>query len=636
MRHAVGLSSLFLLAIAVHCIAGCGSTECTTESLTATGLFNAGTTGFEFTSAHANIIHRRDIDEWEDGLIASLQLELSRGTGCTFQLEAAGCVDAEDRLAIKSASLKVDSQCPGFPQEAEGLYVYMEAAALGSVKLGHPKIAGTDVAKACYASTLEISLEGLLTRAEGDLTLAVASTHIVVSGDFVSFGDADASTSCKTYFSGDTSQVDVDTAGDVRESLEEANTGPTPSVTVAVACPDCDKLAHVRFYGSPGWTMGSPEYIHVFHNPTFPIQETLDWALNSEGKQVAWPSGSVTFQAFQDTTPGGNLPEESEPVSQLQTVDLVAGHLNKVELLLEVGIDPTVSCEPGEDVCLSTSMSGHCNDGGDGYDKSDCVQSETACSEETGECEPLACVPSSISCAGSGAHHQCLPSGTGFGEETPCQGGYICLNGSCMSEECLGEIMLLVDTSGSMFMHWDAVGTSIQNLASLSPMASFGLWNFPAPLSICDVPGQPQLGMAPNQASDLSDWFVEHEAFGQTPLVEVMKVMKSQLPNFFAGSGGALVLLSDGADTCAFPDVPPDERETLIVDELTSITAALFAEHNIKTFVVGYQYKGNPNQLVAIAANGGTGKASYTEAGDENELTNALVGIVEDLKLCFE
>jgi len=633
MNTRVTLALLLLIAMP-----GCGAKEeCKPESLSVQGEFHPATASFEFEAATASITHRLDVDDWEDGLVTEVKLELSRGTGCTLKLEAGGCLDSDDRLAILSASFAIDSQCPGFPEESEGLYLLLGDSPIGSIQLGTPKVPGGQLNKACFNSTMSVHLEGALTSAATSELMSVASSTILVQGDFVSHGAPDASARCETRFLGDVSDDVGGSPTDVSAAEpEELDAGPRVALTVSITCPECKDVAHVRFYGSKGWTIGTPEYVHVFHNPAFPIQETIETATNPEGSTLNWPEGNVTFQAFQDTEEGGMLPEEGEPVSQLVTTDLVAGHLNKVALELVPGADTTISCTPGEDICLSAEMTGHCNETGDGYDKQECVPGDESCSELTGKCEERVCVPSSVTCATANSHHKCLPSGTGWVDEVECQEGYVCLNGACMNEQCLGEVMFLVDSSASMFLQWDAVSSSIQAIANLSPMASFGICHFPEFLTICEVPSSPKIAMAAGQAGELAKWFDKHEPFGQTPLVNAMKTMKTVLPPLFTGTGGALVLLSDGEDTCTYPEMPYEERKALLVEELIEATSALYEEHNIKTFVVGYQYKGSPDQLVAIAQNGGTGKSTYTEAGNEQELTNVLVGIVEDLKLCFE
>jgi hypothetical protein len=205
-----------------------------------------------------------------------------------------------------------------------------------------------------------------------------------------------------------------------------------------------------------------------------------------------------------------------------------------------------------------------------------------------------------------------------------------------MKEECLGEVMFLVDVSGSMSFHWESVGNSIAAMTGMSPMASFGLATFPDPDSVCGLPDELELGLAADQAPNIATWFEKHVPFGQTPLLEAMIWMNSLLPGLFTTESGALVVLSDGADTCAYPDLTVEEREALIVQELGQWTQTLDQDHGIKTYVIGYQFQGNTGQLVAIAENGGTGKNTFTEAGNEEELTGVLISIAEDLKLCFE
>jgi len=116
-----------------------------------------------------------------------------------------------------------------------------------------------------------------------------------------------------------------------------------------------------------------------------------------------------------------------------------------------------------------------------------------------------------------------------------------------------------------------------------------------------------------------------------------MQALPALLPGLFTSGKGTVILLSDGADTCAYPLMTDlDQREALIVADLEKATQALWNDKGIKTYVVAYNYEGNPEQLVTIAKNGGTGKTTYTAAGNEQELMSALVSIAQDLKLCFE
>ena len=295
-----------------------------------------------------------------------------------------------------------------------------------------------------------------------------------------------------------------------------------------------------------------------------------------------------------------------------------------------------MTCEPDETFCISLLISGTCNEEGTAFDKTDCMMGK-ACNELSGTCQEVVCVPSSVECASSNSYHKCLASGTGWSNEVQCGEAQVCVNGTCMSEDCLSEVVLLVDTSQSMAFHWESVGNSIQKLMALSPVAVFGMATFPTYQTICEVPQQPQLPMASGQSAAAAEWFADNSAFGQTPLLQALLDMQEVLPGMFSGSSGALILLSDGADTCAHQDVlDPEQHEAAVIADLAAATQTLHEQLGIRTYVIGYQFQGNTEQLKAVAANGGTGKESYTPAGSEEELTSVLVAIVEDIKSCFE
>jgi hypothetical protein len=614
-------------------LTACGGTTCPSGKLLVSGVFHADIATISFTEATLSMEHRMDVDEWEDGVVVAVDAALSMDRGCTLELEARGCPDAMGRVPLVSVLFRPDAFCPGWPQENEGLYLPAEGASLGYAQLADVQVPGREKEKACFGTQVEFHLQGLLQSAGTGAVLAVQPSVMVIEGEVRSKGSYAARANCRTVIDTDLCEAPEEVG---TEEVAESDAGPTsgPTVTLHVECPDCEEGSALRLHASAGWEIGVAQYTLVFQKATFPFDMVLPMAEDPAGLPVYWPGGNVSFRAWQDTTPGGAVPEEGEPVSPVVTKELVDGHLNKVELTLDTTGRTTVDCVPDSDFCLSLQASAHCNGTGDGYEPVTCEEG-SACSEVTGLCAEVICAPSKVICADSNAYRKCLASGTGYSDPVSCNEGYACLNGNCMKEECFAEVVFLVDTSASMAMDWQAAANSLAALTSMSPTASFGLMTFPTTNAVCKLSTTPAVPPKPDQGEAILGWFEKNNAFGQTPLLLAMETMADVLPDLFTTPSGALVLLSDGADTCAYPELPVEDREALIVQGLGAATQLLFQDHGIKTYVIGYQFQGNPEQLTAIAANGGTGKSTYTEAGNEEELTNVLVAIGQDLKLCF-
>lgn len=623
---------LVLLISASGCAADKG---CAGEDLAVEGELSTLLASVAFVEAHATLSHVRHADPWEDGRIDKVVLELTAGSDCVLTLTAEGCADASGRLPITQLTLSAGAACPGLTSMVP--YVMKKSEPVGTLELEDLQAPGRDRARACFPSRMTARLEGNLHPAVGgDDPLQVLASTVVVRGDFVSAGIAPEGAACG-YAGGD-----VVIGGDTRgpgDGGGEPDAGAEvvpgqPALEMTIECPGCKTDATVRVNGTAGETAGMPEYVFVFHEPDFPLVETLGQALDPAGVTLPWPSGPVTFQAYQDTVPGGSVAEPGEPLSPAVTVTLVPDAVAALTLVIDATGETTVTCAPEEWFCLDLETSAECNTEGDYYEELQCPFGNK-CSELSGKCEPMACAPGSVDCATPTSWHKCLPSGTGWSYETDCPAGKVCAGGACMNEDCLSQLVFLVDTSQSMATHWDAVAASIAALSSDNPLSYIGLATFPEFQTICEVPQALKVPFAAGGGADVAAWFVENVPFGQTPLLAAMEHVAGVLPELLP-TGGALVVLSDGADTCAYPGMSYEEREVLIVEGLSEAAAALFADHGIKTVVVGYQYEGNPDQLNALASNGGTGLETYTEAGNEAELTLALVTLVDDLKECFE
>ncbi|GMV41077.1 MAG: hypothetical protein AMXMBFR64_27930 [Myxococcales bacterium] len=295
---------------------------------------------------------------------------------------------------------------------------------------------------------------------------------------------------------------------------------------------------------------------------------------------------------------------------------------------------PPKQCTPGALQCTGAKHREKCTQDGHWTTTDGCALA-TACHPPTGTCAPVVCEPQSSQCASSFATQKCLPSGTGWEAAHACPAGVGCKDGKCFDSGCLSRALLLVDASSSMGVHWETVQASIQAVIAANPKATFGLLPFPSEAKPCTVSGTPAVAIDDQAPDAVGAWFQTHPPFGQTPLVDALAAVAASAGAIFGPGGGSLVVISDGADTCAFPlEADPIAREAKIVAALTDSTSALL-ESGVQTWVVGYAYEGSTGQLDAIAEAGGTPAGTWLPAGTEQELTVALKGIARDLKTCL-
>lgn len=291
-------------------------------------------------------------------------------------------------------------------------------------------------------------------------------------------------------------------------------------------------------------------------------------------------------------------------------------------------------CTPGTQRCTGAKHREHCTPDGQWTPMDGCALA-TACHPPTGACAPVVCEPQSSQCASSFATQKCLPSGTGWEAAHACPAGIGCKDGKCFDSGCLSRALLLVDASSSMGVHWETVQASIQAVIAANPKATFGLLPFPSEAKPCTVSGTPAVAIDDKAPDAVGAWFQTHPPFGQTPLVDALAAVAANAGAIFGPGGGSLVVISDGADTCAFPlEADPITREAKIVTALADSTAGLL-QSGVQTWVVGYAYEGSTGQLDAIAEAGGTPAGKWLPAGTEQELTVALKGIARDLKACL-
>lgn len=295
---------------------------------------------------------------------------------------------------------------------------------------------------------------------------------------------------------------------------------------------------------------------------------------------------------------------------------------------LDTGPAPEATlCTPGQWLCPSVRSRALCSEDGSTIGVPEACPPEQRCAGDTGECRDLLCTPGDTSCAGDRSIARCADDGQAWLAPEYCNPGTFCIQAQCALGGCLGHVLLLIDRSGSMEQHWGEVRRSVLRLVSENPTARFGVMGFPDWYT-CEIPAWPQISLSThNLDAKLTAFFDDNPPGGPTPLAASLEQVRARAVSLFGDEAGTLVVLSDGADTCADP--------TTILETLTSVTSALRTARGVTTWVIGYRYTGDEAQLDAIAAEGGTPDGVYLPAGNEQELDEAFRGIVTDWKLCF-
>jgi len=286
-------------------------------------------------------------------------------------------------------------------------------------------------------------------------------------------------------------------------------------------------------------------------------------------------------------------------------------------------------CQPRQWTCISDEEQGLCGFDGMYWQSTKLCEPDEVCSTAAGNrCFVPICTPGETRCGSNALVQRCSPLGDRWVEDFACSGSYLCNAGKCTLASCLGHVLFVIDRSGSMEVHWDSVRRATKTVAN-SNIARFGLLGFPSNLNeACSASGDPQVPLTTAELDLKIDNFFKQLPVGNTPLVFTLERLRNTAPTIFGDQGGALVVLSDGADTCA--PAPLSEPSYL-----ATLARELDDQFGVKTYVVGYNFNGSGEQLTALAANGGTDYTDYIPAGTEQELESAFTAIVSDWKLCF-
>ncbi|HEX6245435.1 MAG TPA: hypothetical protein VFZ61_31145 [Polyangiales bacterium] len=226
------------------------------------------------------------------------------------------------------------------------------------------------------------------------------------------------------------------------------------------------------------------------------------------------------------------------------------------------------------------------------------------------------------------------------------------LDGSASRIECVdGSFGCLIPPNSIFFMRtsltfWETVQHALgQSLVEpINDDIEFGLQFFPskqaATLS-CDVATAPEVPPAPGTAIQMMSQMLEKIPLGFTPIVQVLENV-ANAPGRLADPGvlGAVVVLSDGGDTCL--TIPQEEMVARL-----GAAARKLREQGVKTYAVRFGSAAGKSaeqdaQLLAIVKEGGTDRSDpadpsrtpYVDAKSDAELSAALSEISDTLATC--
>jgi hypothetical protein len=281
-----------------------------------------------------------------------------------------------------------------------------------------------------------------------------------------------------------------------------------------------------------------------------------------------------------------------------------------------------------------------------------------------GACVAASCPPNNVECLDGDTMQRCRVDGSGW-DTTDCDSGTSCNVASGLCEaQCRMRLFVLVDSSGSMTegtpTKWEQASDAMQSILE-SPTAAdieWGLGKFPTD-NDCAVDAPVIYPVPEATASEINSYFSANSPSGNTPLISMFQSLvddtEANIKDETYHNG--ILVISDGVDTCftdcmtpcagliAQPlrymncitacenDAAPAEQEALV-----NAVTTLRDTYQVRTFVIGFAAAGSdsslsPEQLSAIATNGGTGM-DWIEAGNEDELMTAIQAIVDEMWEC--
>lgn len=202
----IGLSIAVVLSLA--CVSGssnddptldAGASECFDE-YSMDGFGRAAAAGTLSTSLHAiqydegrataAMRHKRDVDPIEDGCVGHVELSLSSNGACDLRLTFEAMAN-EPQLVLTSASLNIDSNCPGWRDAEEG---YFELSLLGTNTATLDPVLQVDDNRRSDCVSRSFTMNGVAELVEGDRpVLTIDLSDLTVTGAAHSYGEEDLS-----------------------------------------------------------------------------------------------------------------------------------------------------------------------------------------------------------------------------------------------------------------------------------------------------------------------------------------------------------------------------------------------------------------------------------------------------------
>lgn len=373
--------------------------------------------------------------------------------------------------------------------------------------------------------------------------------------------------------------------------------------------------------------------------------------------------------------PAENLPEGSACETSSQCADDLTCTRDG-EVCGVAGCESHDDCGRGaicgdDGTCASNVAGGPCSD------DDNCVGAETCqsgrCSdivEEGGACTgaamcagELVCAPTTETCetsVGCSTHTDCgreafCDDGTcrNSRTESPCDVNDRCapddrcFAGVCIPNQCEAEnfvaeavppnLMIVLDRSGSMDDRvggwgtppkWDVALEAIDNLmTTYSGQIRFGLQVFPGTDVPCQQGGHCNAGtiavdIGENTQGAINQYLESADTcLLGTPIAGALSMVADYAPLEDNARSNYVLLVTDGEDNCANYGTPPAGNPANQVRRLRE------KEPSVRTFVVGFGGGVSPQQLNALADEGGTalqGNRRYYQADDAASLEAAF------------
>lgn len=215
--------------------------------------------------------------------------------------------------------------------------------------------------------------------------------------------------------------------------------------------------------------------------------------------------------------------------------------------------------------------------------------------------------------------------------------GDVCHDDAADLTNVATRVLLLEDKSGSMDSDnkWEYAVEAISSMVTqFDTSIEFGLDLFSiddGEGESCEVGESVIFDVAPGNSGPILNELAARGPGHATPLLAGMQnfLKANYAPVFQDGQAQSyLVIVSDGKDTCGLDGIYKND-DSATSEQLAGVTAELLNAHNIKTIVIGFGDGIDPDQLNAIARQGGTPFTEYLDAADGDELETVLHTIAE-------